>query len=394
MTKTKTFLFAALSLPMLAAASCSSGMTGDNAGPDTAGMNSTGGLPYTVNAMGTFDEPWAMAFAPGTSTAFITERGGTMKFVDTQTQRLGTVSGLPEVDYGGQGGLGDVAFLASEASDTLAERTIYLSWVEAGSGDTRGAVVGRGTLVCAAADACAVQNLRTIWRQAPKVTGRGHYSHRIAIPPDERYLFIASGDRQKQDPAQDTTNTLGTVVRLNLDGTPAAGNPFASQGSPTDQIWSYGHRNILGLQFNDAGQLMGLEHGPAGGDELNIVERGSNYGWPVVSDGDNYNGSSIPDNKTRPDLAQPIIGWNPVIAPGDFIFYNGDAFAPWTGDALITGLKIEALVQVSFDGSRATEVARYDFGKRLRDISQGPDGAVWIIEDGENGRLLKLSPAS
>lgn len=387
----------------LALSSCGNATTGEN-GPsaNTASASATPMAsapdetigPFAVRDMGSFDEPWAGAFAPGTPVLFITEKPGTMKFVDTRTGRMGTVGGMPNVDYGGQGGLGDVAFLEGEADATLGTRTIYLSWAEAGDGDTRGAVVGRGQLVCQQADACTVQGLNVIWRQAPKVTGRGHYSHRIAFSPDEQYLFVASGDRQKQTPAQDTSNTLGTVVRLNLDGTPAAGNPLADRGSPSDQIWSWGHRNVLGLQFDSAGRLWDLEHGPAGGDELNLVERGNNYGWPVRSYGDNYNGSNIPDHTADDGFTKPAIYWTPVIAPGDFLFYSGSMFADWRGDALIANLKEKNIVRVEMNGTSATEAARYDLGERLRDIVQGPDGALYVLEDGDDGRLRQLTPAS
>lgn len=388
MNQTRTNLLALLSLPAIALASCGSTNSGDS--PTIA----AGDVAYETTSLGEFARPWAIAFAPGTPVVFITEKEGSMKFVDTSNGVTGEVTGVPEVDYGGQGGFGDVAFLPSEASDVLDRRTIYLSWAEAGEGDTRGAVVGKGTLICGEmADDCRIDGLEVIWRQTPKVTGRGHYSHKIAFSPDGQYLYISSGDRQKMEPAQDLSNTLGTVVRLNLDGTPAAGNPFADQGSPSDQIWSYGHRNVLGLQFAPDGSLWDLEHGPAGGDELNVVERAANYGWPVVSDGDHYNGDKIPDHATRPEFKPAAIGWTPVIAPGDFIFYTGDAFPGWKGDALIAGLSIEALVEVAIDGNKATETARYDFDNRLRDIAQGPDGSVWLIEDGEGGRLLKLSPA-
>jgi glucose/arabinose dehydrogenase len=164
-----------------------------------------------------------------------------------------------------------------------------------------------------------------IWRQVPKVTGRGHYSHRIAFAPDGQYLFLSSGERQKFDPAQDLGVNLGKIIRLLPDGSPAPGNR-----SPTvvafPRRWSYGHRNVLGLKFDAQGRLWDLEHGPAGGDELNLLEPGKNYGWPLVSDGDNYDGTPIPRNATRPDLAAPAISWNPVIAPGDFVFYSGKAF--------------------------------------------------------------------
>lgn len=349
---------------------------------------------FSAASFATYDEPWSIAFIPGTPVLVTTMQGGTMSAVDTNTGRMITISGAPEVDYGGQGGLGDVAFLPSEASSTIDRRTIYLSWAEAGQGDTRGAVVGRGTLVCQEADACNIEGLNVIWRQAPKVSGRGHYSHKIAFSPDGQYMFVASGDRQKKEPAQDLSNTLGTVLRLNLDGTPAAGNPFASRGSPSNQIWSYGHRNILGLAFDPEGRLWDLEHGPAGGDELNLVQRGANYGWPVRSNGDNYNGTKIPNHTPDDGFTKPAIFWTPVIAPGDMIFYTGSLYPVWQGDVFIANLKEKNIVRVEIaaDGQSATEAQRYAFPNRLRDIAQGPDGAMWVIEDGEEGRLLRLLP--
>jgi len=342
--------------------------------------------------MATFEEPWAIEFAPGTAMLFVTEQGGSLKVMDTATGAIGTVSGVPPVDYGGQGGLGDIAFLPGEADGDLAGRTIYLSFAEAGEGDTRGAALGRGTLECGAVDACAIEGFEVIWRQAPKVTGRGHYSHRIQVSPDGQHLFVASGDRQKQTPAQDLSNTLGTIVRLDLDGSPAAGNPFADREGVPDEIWSYGHRNILGMDFDAQGRLWETEHGPKGGDELNIVERGANYGWPERSDGINYDGSPIPDHAPDDGFTKPEVSWTPVIAPGDMIIHSGTMFDTWKGDALITGLSTEALIVVALEGDSAREIARHDMDNRLRSIEEGPDGAVWVAEDGEEGRLLKLTP--
>lgn len=370
-------------------ASCGSGYsTGEEAGntASTPAPVEPTETAFEITEHGSFNQPWASAFVPGTDVLVITEKPGTMKFVDTTSGRMGTITGLPEVDYGGQGGLGEVAFLQSEASDTLERRTIYLSWAEAGSGDTRGAVVGRGQLVCAQADECSIEGMDVIWRQTPKVTGRGHYSHRIAFSPDERYLYVASGDRQKLEPAQDTSNTLGSIVRLNLDGSPAAGNPVG------EEIWSYGHRNILGMDFDGQGRLWEIEHGPAGGDELNLVERGANYGWPTRSYGDHYDGRPIPDHTADDGFKKPALAWTPVIAPGNMVFYDGELFDGWQGDAVISGLKTKALVRVAIDGEIAREVGRYSMDKRIRSVIEGPDGALWLLEDGEGGRLLELRP--
>lgn len=344
--------------------------------------------------MGSFDEPWAMEFDSGTGVLFVTEKKGRIKFVKPDGT-MGTVTGVPEVDYGGQGGLGDFIFAPDQDRATLDRRTVYLSWVEAGSGDTRGAVVGRANLVCENDASCALRNLEIIWRQEPKVTGRGHYSHRIAFSPDGKHLFVSSGERQKQKPAQDNDNNLGTIVRLLPDGRPAPGNPFAKRGSPSDQIWSYGHRNILGLKFDSKGRLWDLEHGPRGGDELNLVKKGANYGWPYASDGKHYSGWAIPDHSEKPEFAAPAISWNPVIAPGDMIFYRGEMFPDWKDNAVIAAMKPSGIVRVSIDGEAAKEIARYPTEHRIRSIEEAADGSIWILEDGRKtggGRLLRLTP--
>jgi len=377
------------SLAALALASCAQAESGDSA---PATESNGGERPFASEVMGVFEEPWAIEFAPGTGVLFVTEKGGTLKIMDTSTGEIGTVSGTPQVDYGGQGGLGDIAFLPGEADGKLSGRTIYLTWAEAGEDDTRGAALGRGTLECTATDACAIEGLDVIWRQMPKVTGRGHYSHRVQVSPDGKYLFVASGDRQKQTPAQDPTNTLGTIVRLDLDGSPAAGNPYEGKDDVPDEIWSWGHRNILGMDFDAEGRLWETEHGPAGGDELNVVEKSANYGWPERSYGDNYNGTPIPDHSADDGFTKPKVHWTPVIAPGDMIIHSGSLFNGWQGDALIAGLATQAIIHVALDGDEAREVARYEMGNRLRSIEEGPDGAVWIAEDGEEGRLLKLTP--
>lgn len=386
-------LLALLSPLAVAVASCAGAAPGEKRDGGEASVKD--GLRTQVLAQ--FKEPWAMEFDQGTGILLVTERGGTMKF-RTPDGKIGTVSGLPKVAYGGQGGLGDVVFAPGQAGSgkTLDGRTIYLSWAEAGDGDTRGAVVGRGTLACATPLSCQLNGLKVIWRQTPKVTGQGHYSHRIAFSPDGKYLFVSSGERQKFTPAQDLTGNLGKVLRLNLDGTPAAGNPFANRGAPSDQIWSYGHRNLLGLAFDPQGRLWDMEHGPAGGDELNIIKPGQNYGWPLVSNGDHYDGRAIPRHSTRPDLAAPAISWNPVIAPGNFMFYTGTMFPQWRGQALVGGMKPNVLVRVAIEGEKAREVARTPMPHRIRDLAQAPDGSLWVLEDGKEsdaGRLLRLTPA-
>ncbi|WAT18785.1 PQQ-dependent sugar dehydrogenase [Aurantiacibacter sp. MUD11] len=396
-----TILIASI-LPAIALASCNSAATGDSAPTASAStaeqamvpagdpVELAENSPFAATSHGTFAEPWALAFEPGTGTIFITEKAGTMKFYDPATGHTGTVTGTPEVAYGGQGGFGEVAF----APDYETSRHIYLSWAKGTPGQATRAVVGRGTLVCEG-DSCRIDGLTEIWQQSRDGARPGHYSHRIAFSPDGQHLFISSGDRMEQDPAQDLSNNYGAVIRLNLDGTPAAGNPFADQGSPADQIWSYGHRNLLGLAFDPNGQLWDIEHGPAGGDELNRVDRGANYGWPVRSNGDNYSGVDIPDHTADDGFSKPAISWNPVIAPGSMIFYTGSMFADWQGNALVANLGTMSISRIAANASAntASEEARYEFPKRLRAIAQAPDGALWVIEDGADGRLMRLTPA-
>ncbi len=328
-----------------------------------------------------------MAFEPGTGIIFVTEKTGTMKFYNPATNTVGTVSGGPAVAYGGQGGLGDIAF----SPDYATTKRIYLSWAEAGGGGTYGAAIGRGTLNCGSTTACSISGLTVIWRQSPKVTGQGQYGHKIMFSPNGQYMFVSSGDRQHPETAQDLSNDLGKMLRLNLDGTAAAGNPFESMGGVSAEIWTYGHRNEYGVRFDAAGRLWELEHGPMGGDELNLIKKGLNYGWPLASNGDNYDGSDIPDHHPGDGFEPPAISWNPVIAPGDMIFYIGTLF-PWQGQVLIAGLASQAIVRVSISGETGHEERRYNMNHRIRDIEEAPDGAIWVIEDGSSGRLLRLTP--
>jgi glucose/arabinose dehydrogenase len=351
---------------------------------------------FDIQGYGTFREPWAMSFLPG-GTIVLSERAGVLRLVEPGSgdgaPRVTPVSGVPEVDYGGQGGLGDVV----PHPDFAENRMLYLSYAESGEGDTRGAAVARGTLVCGGTEACRLEGVEVIWRQSPKTSGRGHYGHRIAFSPDG-HLFISSGDRQKQDPAQDTANTLGTLVRLNDDGSLPTDNPFAdSENALTRQIWSFGHRNPLGLAFAPDGRLWEIEHGPAGGDEVNLVEAGVNYGWPTVSNGRHYGGLPIPDHDTRPDLRAPAISWTPVIAPGDLLAYSGEMFPEWRGDLFAAGMQFRGLVHLEVVGDGVREIARYDLDRPIRSVRQAADGAIWILEDERDGNgpgeLLRLTPA-
>ncbi|TYC86812.1 PQQ-dependent sugar dehydrogenase [Novosphingobium sp. BW1] len=389
----KSMFLPSLSALGLALASCGSSASDTPPTPEAAAP------PFTVETLASFEEPWAMDIDAATNTAIITEKAGTIRLYLPDGSK-GTVSGAPKVAYQGQGGLGDVLFAPQTdwtppGNGSLDGRRVYISWAEPGEGDTRGAAVGLGTLACSAPASCVLEGLEVIWRQTPKVTGAGHYSHRLAFSPDESYLFVSSGERQKGQPAQDTSNTLGTIVRLLPDGSPAPGNPFADKGSPSDEIWSYGHRNVLGLAFDANGDLWDLEHGPAGGDEINRVEAGLNYGWPLVSDGDHYNGDPIPRHSTRPDLAGPAISWNPVIAPGDFILYKADRYPGFQGKAVIASFSVPGLVLVALNGTQGVEEARYELDHRIREVRETPSGEIWLLEDGpapDSGHLLKLVP--
>jgi glucose/arabinose dehydrogenase len=374
-------------IPLLLLAACNAGGEAVESNAEAA-TPAGGGRPFQVRPIATFDEPWAMAFLPGSGPrALITERKGKLKLLWSDTGRVGEVAGAPAVDYGGQGGLGDVVLHPRFARNRL----VYLSWIEAGEGGNRGAVVGRAKFL-EGTSGPRLEGLQVIWRQSPKKSGRGHFGHRIAFAPDGK-LYISSGERQEFTPAQDMSANLGKVVRLNDDGTVPADNPFASRGGVTAQIWTLGHRNPLGLAFDGSGRLWEIEMGPKGGDELNLIERGRNYGYPIVSNGDHYDGKDIPDHPTRPEFAAPKVWWTPVISPGDMIFYSGSAFPAWRGDVLVAGLSSKALVRVDVDGANAREAERWDMGKRIREVEQGPDGSVYLLEDEAGGRLLKLTPA-
>jgi len=342
--------------------------------------------PFNATEIAKFNEPWAMAFLPD-GRLLVTEKKGALKLVDLATGKTGNIKGVPEVDYGGQGGFGDVALHPQFASNHL----VYVSYAEAGDGDTRGAAVARGTLALDDSGGGTLQDMKVIWRQVPKVDGRGHYGHRLLFGKDGK-LWITSSERQKFDPAQDMQSNLGKMIRLDDDGSVPADNPFAGQGGVAAQVWSLGHRNLLGIDFDAQGRLWEVEMGPMGGDELNLVVRGGNYGYPIVSNGDHYDGRVIPDHDTRPEFNAPKAWWTPVISPSSLMIYSGAMFPDLQGDGFIGGLSSQSLVRVEFDGDSAREAQRFNMGQRIRAVEQGPDGAIWLLEDGKDGRLLKLTP--
>jgi glucose/arabinose dehydrogenase len=343
--------------------------------------------PFTLEQRGDFEDPWAMTFLPDGQAALITEQAGRLILWRTDGSAV-EVSGVPAVSYAGQGGFGDVVLHPQFASNRL----VYLSWAEDGEGG-KGAVVARARLSDDLA-APELESLEIIWRQAPKVEGNGHFGHRIAFGPDGM-LYIASGERQKFTPAQDMAQNLGKVVRLTDAGAVPSDNPFAAQGGVTAQIWSLGHRNPLGIAFDDDGRLWEMEMGPAGGDELNIATRGGNYGYPTVSNGDHYDGRDIPDHSAGDGFIAPRLWWNPAISPGGLIIYRGATFAAWRGDAFIPALSGTGLVHVDLDGENARQANRWNLEIRVRAIAEDPSGGLWLLEDGARngqGRLYRMVP--
>ncbi|MGK0473889.1 MAG: glucose/arabinose dehydrogenase [Candidatus Azotimanducaceae bacterium] len=340
--------------------------------------------PFTSSTVAKFNSPWAMTFMPG-GHLLVSEKKGQLYQVTQSGQKSDPIKGLPKVDFGGQGGLGDVVLHPQFSENKM----IYISYAEKGKNNTRGAAVARAKLVTNGPKQLELSELQVIWRQWPKVSGRGHYGHRLAFSADG-LLFISSGDRQKFDPAQDMGKNLGKIVRLKDDGSIPQDNPFADQGGVTAQIWSLGHRNPLGLAFDSQGRLWTQEMGPRHGDELNLVIKGRDYGYPTVSNGNHYDGREIPGHDTRPEFEAPKAYWVPAISPAGLVFYSGSLFSEWKGNAFIGGLSSRSLVRVAVEGSSAKEVERYDMGARIREVEQGPDGALWILEDG--GRLLRLEP--
>jgi glucose/arabinose dehydrogenase len=332
------------------------------------------------------DHPWAIVFLPD-GRMLITERAGRLRVVTREGRISAPIEGLPRVHAQGQGGLLDVVLSPGFAAD----RTIYWSYAEPRD-DGRGTSVARGRL---SADMTRVENVQVIFRQMPARESGGHYGSRLVFDREGR-LFVTLGERQRPESralAQDLLTTLGKVVRINADGSVPADNPFVGRADARPEIWSYGHRNVQGADLNpDTGVLWTIEHGPRGGDELNIPRAGLNYGWPIVGYGIDYDGSPQHESSQREGMEQPVYYWDPVIAPGDMDFYRGSLF-PWRGDILIAGLNSQALVRLNIEGERVTGEERFALGVgRIRDIAESEDGVLWIVTDEGNGRVLRLTP--
>jgi glucose/arabinose dehydrogenase len=342
-------------------------------------------LPFQVEVVADFESPWAMTFLPD-GRMLITEKAGTLYLVSADGQQRTPVNGTPSVSSDGQGGLKDVVL----HPDYTQNRLVYFSYSEAGQGG-KGVVLARGVLAEGAQP--VLQQVETLFRASPYVDGDGHFAGRIAFSPDG-HLFFATGERQKFDPAQDPQSTLGKILRLQDDGTAAPGNPLADKGFHP-AIWSYGHRNPLGMAFDADGNLWAQEMGPRGGDEVNLILPGRNYGYPIVSDGDHYDGTPIPDHDTRPEFEKPKVSWTPVISPAGLMVYSGKLWPEWKGDLFIGGLSSQALIRVDVEGTTARKGDQWSMGERIREPVEGPDGAIWLLEDGRRsgkGRLLKLTP--
>ena len=372
--------------------------------------------PFSVSEVAKFDTPWAVAFLPGTTTALVTEKPGRMWLVDVAIGQKQRVAGVPRVVAQGQGGLLDVVLSPTYATDKL----VYLTYAEPSANGGSGLALARAQFV--RDGGLRLDGLQVIWRDPAGGRG-GQFGAIVVFAPDGRSLFLSSGERQRFTPAQDPNQPLGKILHLTLDGKPAPGNPWAGRTGastvlvtdpPEDteaaktaagrqvtwpgpnltpaETWTLGHRNPYGLAFDSAGRLWETEMGPHGGDELNLIEPEKNYGWPLVSNGDNYDGVPIPRHSTRPDFAAPKLWWNPSISPTSLVIYSGRLFPEWKASGLIGTLTGTGLIRVTFDGETAQKAEQWEMGARIRFVGEGPDGAVYLLEDGPGARLLRLTP--
>ena len=374
-------------------------------------------LPFQMTTVSTFSLPWRIAFLPD-GRMLVTEKIGPIWLVSAEGQKIAHLRGTPAVYWQGQNGMLGVFVSPHFATD----QSIYITYIEPGDYGG-GQALARAKLN--AERVPRLENFEVIWRQMPRGKG-GQAGGQIAFSSDGQYLFMSVGDRQRMTPAQDPNQPVGKILRLTLDGKPAPGNPdFGKNGAatiplidpPSDteaaktatvissytfpspnltpaETWASGIRAPYGLAFSPTGELWEIEHGPRGGDELNLIEKGKNYGWPVVSYGMNYNEVPIPAPGTRPEFAKPALYWTPVIAPGNFTFYRGTkSFPQWDGSGFVSGLVSHSLTRIIFDGKGGAKTAeRWDLGKRIRDVAQAPDGTLWLLEDANPGALIHVTP--
>lgn len=365
---------AALALVVMLPLSCDTSAQG----PWTTG-NLADVASITTWAKG-LDHPWGIAWLPD-GRALVTERGGALRVISTAGELSPPVSGVPAVVAGGQGGLLDVALDPAYGTNQL----VYLSYSEEGPGGA-GTAVARGRFT-----GTALEGVEVIWRQKPKVGGGNHFGSRLAFAPDGK-LFITTGERfTYRDSAQSLTNTLGKVIRINPDGTIPADNPFVGRNNALPEIWSYGHRNMQGAAIHPVtGQLWTIEHGAQGGDELNHPEAGRNYGWPVITWGVDYGGGKIGEGTTKAGMEQPVWYWKPSIAPSGLLIYTGDMFPQWKGSYFVGALAWQGLARLTVNGDSVTEERFQPWKKRVRDVSQGPDGAIYVLIDSSDGEVIRI----
>jgi aldose sugar dehydrogenase len=346
-------------------------------------------VAFEVHVIATgLEHPWSVEPMPN-GDLLVTERPGRMRIIGANGTVHDPLGGLPEIDEGGQGGLLDVALSATFATD----RTIFFSFTEPRQG-------GNGTSVARAAlsaDGRRLEQVAVIYRGLPTYTNHMHFGSRVVVGPDG-YLYITMGERSDSEMrhyAQELGSHLGKIVRIATDGSAPSDNPFVGRAGAQPQIFSLGHRNVQAAAFDARGRLWGIEHGTRGGDELNLIEAGNNYGWPVQAYGIEYRGDPIAGSSTNPPgYEQPVYYWDPVIAPSGAQFYSGSAFPAWRGSLFVGSLGQERLVRLVIENDRVTgeEHLLTNRHQRIRDVRQGPDGALYIVTDEDDGELWRIAP--